>query len=474
MDTKEFMKVLCRNRQLSLDQFLSLEPQQTREIVFNLDEEANTIIHQFAKDGDNLFLSTVLERLGPRDHHIVFFRNSNGMSPIDVAALYDNFEVLNNLIEYSVRIRMPRAIFLETEVFTYPNSESKNFRCENKLCSDCQHRFLQPIIYALRHNFSRTVECLAYHTFSEMIFDEKNYHVDCSDAEKGEHRNNYTSFSKKVRCIIDRMYKTCLNTNNLESITFLIQQIISKMNELNNSFRTIFRDCKRCRNRVLGCNSTLQSKVLLRVIDETYCLYPKRDVIAYVPIFRTFLSCTKNAGIERINRVKIGHILFQTYDKSFWRIHNSELLELILAWNVNEKFSNKAGIKLAIQKFIYNGLRKAIMTIDYRSFELIVFIAIHFGIELNGDGTILDNTEFGPLFCTIIHHLAGNYYINTLKDVEKYFNVYRRMVEMLLLNKVNPYLIHGITALGNNISGLNYEDNSDRARIICGFKKKNV
>lgn len=80
MDKSEFMKLLSLNRKLSYDQFLTLDEQQIHNIVSNLDEEGNTIIHQFAKDNDHNFLSDLLKKINFSDYHIIFFRNSHGMT----------------------------------------------------------------------------------------------------------------------------------------------------------------------------------------------------------------------------------------------------------------------------------------------------------------------------------------------------------------------------------------------------------
>lgn len=479
MDKSEFTKLLCRNRQLSYDQFLTLDKDQIHDVVSNLDEEANTIFHQFAKDNDCNFLSVLLEKMDISDYHILCFRNCNGMTPIDMAALYRNLEVLNLLIMYAARVQSLKRIFLNMKYIQDGKPDSIHIKCENRLCNRCHRSFQQPVMYALGFKLSPASHALIDSIFSEMCFGEKYYHTTCHSAEEHKkHHRKYILFSTKIRCILDRMYRKCLMAKDIDTITLIIHHIILKAKELGECFKNVFRDCRRCRKSALG-NSTLQSKILARLLDVTFDYKDDDDPDNFwYSIVHKIVLEMKETNVSRINRVNVGQYVLQTYYSAyrFGLSYSTKISELLLAWNFDNTFSvdnipTESKINMSISKIIYGGLLISIRCFDYRFFECNVAIAKHIHVDLNTDGTCLGNYNFGPLLCTILRRVEDDNVGNNTKKALEHFLAFQQMIELLLVNNVDPHLIHNTTALGNGISGLNFSMYHALERRLYGRKK---
>lgn len=394
------------------------------------------------------------------------------MTPIDIASLYRNLEVLNLLIEYGVKLRSRKHIFLKNERFQNGKPESTNITCNNKLCNRCHNAYSKPILFALRYNLSPVSRILIDCIFSEISYGEKFYHTSCSAEEYNLHHYKYITFGTKIRCIFDRMYWRCIMTKDLSTITLVIQRIVSKAKELDTSFGYMFRDCQRCKKSVLG-KSSLQSKILAHMIEFTLESICKNGPDSFwYEIVRTILVELKKAKIYRINCVDVGQYILQAnYSLYTYNVPYCipEISEMLLVWNFDSTFSSSnARAKSSAAKIIYGGLLKAIKLAEFRFFECIVAIAKHIHVDLNTNGVCLENNDFGPILCTVLRQLENYHPSNDINKSHEHLRILSRMADLLLINNVNPYLIHDNTSLGHRISGINFQSRDALERFEFG------
>lgn len=279
-EVEAFLKRVCTDRPKAVQTFMSLSREEKKTFASYTDKASTTILHQLSRDGDDAFMKEVISHSNNIDH-----RNALDMSPLDVAAQYDNLEAARVILSHLQSSEIDICFFSKT---SYGDRKSIRFARCDKRCRTCKHQNNPPLIYAIKNGLTRCTKFFVKQTLSHLSLGSKVTRCNesgCDNSGCNEPGNNvsaskvsesnavkyaenngldrilylgegfqgvcsvcrkYYKSTKYLECLTSRFMRCALMTEDLQLIAYLFQKTFMRIGELRIELKKLTSGCKVC------------------------------------------------------------------------------------------------------------------------------------------------------------------------------------------------------------------------------------